>query len=276
MDSDLRWRNLPKKLPITSIVVILFCLLSAHANPLEDILYPVVRVAVGPRSLTGFIVAINDTEGKPKHLLVTAAHAFLAGKETSCSIFFRVIGEGNEIKRFEKSVPIRDGDKPLWVRHPSLDLAILPIELPENAILKPFSLGQIASSELVEQGKIHVGQEVYIPCYPVKIESNPMGWAILRKGTISSYPLAPVEKIRTIFVDCSVFGGDSGAPVVAFIDGKPVVVGIVVGMMRQTDVSKMPFEERIVHTPIGLAIVVQAHFIRETIEKWLQAKAGGE
>lgn len=272
-DSSRQW-SLVRWVPLASVVVVLYFLM-AYANPFEDILSAVVRLTVGGRSMTGFIVAISDPEGKPIHLLVTAAHGFLETKEPNCSVIFRVIGENKEIKRFEKSIPIKAEDKPLWVKHPNLDVAILPIELPENAVLKPFSSEQIASSELIEQGKVHVGQDVYIPCYPVKIESNPMGWAVLRKGIISSHPLTPVEKIRAFLVDYSTFGGDSGAPVVALVDGKPIVVGIVVGMMRQTDVTKIPFEERVVHTPIGLAIAVQAHFIHEMIEKWDQTKMGG-
>ncbi|MCS7252499.1 MAG: serine protease [Armatimonadota bacterium] len=258
-------RSLAIKSFFTVFMAILFCR-PVSSNPFEDILSATVRIVVGGRSSTGFIVAVGDAERR-RHLLVTAAHAFLGSKEQSCSVFFRVIGDGNEVKRAEKKIPIMNDSKPLWIKHPNMDLAILSLEPPENAILKPFSLQQIASSELVELGKIHVGQDVYIPCYPAKIESNPMGWAVLRRGIISSHPLAPVEKIRAFLVDYSTFGGDSGAPVVAFIDGKPIIVGIVVGMMRQTDVAKMPFEERVVHTPVGLAIVIHAHFAREVIEK---------
>lgn len=279
MRGNQKWRKSLWNAYFCHIIVLLYCL-PAAANPFEDILSATVRVIVGGRSSTGFIVVLNNGEKNQKYLLITAAHQFEGVKEQkSCNIVFRVLGEGNQVKRMEKSVPIiDDGGKPLWIRHPKLDVALLPIEPPENAILKPFQLQQIASSELVEQGKIYVGQDVYIPCYPVKIESNPMGWAILRRGIISSHPLKPAQKNGIIFVDYSTFGGDSGAPVVAFVDGKPIIVGIVVGMMRQTDVSKMPFEERIMHTPINLAIVVQAHFVLEIVEKWLKirTKDGGD
>ena len=37
-------------------------------------------------------------------------------------------------------------------------------------------------------------------------------------------------------------------------------------MQRQTDRMSLPFEERTTHTPLGLAIVVPASVIRETID----------
>jgi hypothetical protein len=50
-------------------------------------------------------------------------------------------------------------------------------------------------------------------------------------------------------------------------DGKPVVIGVVIGMMRQTDVVKIPFEERVVHTPIGLAMAVHSAFVKEMLRE---------
>ncbi|NDH95177.1 MAG: hypothetical protein EBZ13_11740, partial [Planctomycetia bacterium] len=128
---------------------------------------------------------------------------------------------------------------------------------------------QIASAKLAEDNKLHVGQEVFIPCYPAKLEANKAGWPILRKGSIATYPLTPLNSARTIFIDYSHFGGDSGSAVVAIIDDEPVVVALVFAMQRQSDRMVMPFEERTVHTPLGLAIAVQAPIIRSTIEMHL-------
>jgi hypothetical protein len=49
------------------------------------------------------------------------------------------------------------------------------------------------------------------------------------------------------------------------------VLGVVVAMQRQTDRVTSPFEEKTVHTPLGLAITVPSTLLRETIESW-QAK----
>jgi hypothetical protein len=48
----------------------------------------------------------------------------------------------------------------------------------------------------------------------------------------------------------------------------PSVVGVVVGMQRQTDRISSPYEEKTMHTPLGLAIVVPSTRVREVIELW--------
>lgn len=87
------------------------------------------------------------------------------------------------------------------------------------------------------------------------------------QGCGSFIPTVTHRKIQHLFIDYSTFGGDSGAPVVIIDDGKPVVIGVVIGMMRQTDVVKIPFEERVVHTPIGLAMAVHSAFVKEMLRE---------
>ena len=50
------------------------------------------------------------------------------------------------------------------------------------------------------------------------------------------------------------------------VPGKYDAMGVILGMHRQTDRATLPFEDRTMHTPLGLAIAAQAAFIRETIE----------
>lgn len=49
-----------------------------------------------------------------------------------------------------------------------------------------------------------------------------------------------------------------------------LIVGLVVGMERETDKVSMPFEERTVHHPLGLAIVAHSEIIRQTVERLLR------
>jgi hypothetical protein len=75
-----------------------------------------------------------------------------------------------------------------------------------------------------------------------------------------------VEHVKSVLIDFHTFGGDSGAPVLTKSDDGWHVVGLVSGMHRQTDKAVMPLQELTFHTPLGLSIVVQAAFIRETIK----------
>lgn len=240
----------------------------AQANDaVEQVMAATFRIAGGNASGTALAVSVPRKESeKPLVVLVTAAHVLDQMKDNEAKLILRSSAADKSIARKETPVSLRDGDKPRWKRHAELDLAAMPIELPENSAIKPLPLEQIADAAAIEAGKVRVSHEVWIPCFPAKLEANAAGWPALRRGTIASHPLAPVKDNRTMLVDYSAFGGDSGAPAVVVTDKGPLVIGVVQGMHRQTDKAVMPLEERTVHTPLGLGIVMQAAYVRETIE----------
>ena len=259
------------------VILLIICLavglLSPHAScasiPTEDMLRATVRVFNGALSGTAFIIAVGDkTDVGRRYLLITAAHLFEGIDASKCTIVYRAPSKDNGLIRKETELVIREGKKPLWVKHVEADIAVIAVTLPDGIDIKPFEYSQIADAKLAEDHKIQVGQEVFIPCFPAQVEANPAGWPILRKGSIASYPLTPLASAKTIFVDYAHFGGDSGAPVVALIDQIPVVVGLVIAMKRLTDKTVTTFEERTVHTSLGLAIAVQSPYIRQTVDEW--------
>jgi len=236
--------------------------------PLEEALAAAFRITDGKSSATAFLVAADSRNGagQPRTVLLTAAHNLEGMKENECTLVFRARQPSGEYVRKEVKIRIRAGEKPQWKRHPSLDIAALAVDLPEGTAVKPLRIRELADEKWVADGGLRVGQDVYIACFPARLESNPAGWAILRKGSVASYPLTPAKSAQTLIVDFSTFGGDSGAPVIAR-DGKtPMIVGMILGMYRQTDKVSLPFEERTVHMPLGLAIAVQASFLRETVD----------
>jgi hypothetical protein len=236
------------------------------AEPLEDLLSATFRIANTDRSGTCFIVQASDADEKPPRLaLVTAAHVLEQMGDEAEWIARTELPDG-QIGRQPVKLKLREGDKPLWKRHPELDVAALKIDLPQRAAVKPLLLEQVADEQRVKDRQVHVGQEAWIPCYPAKLEANEAGWPVLRRGSIASHPLFPAKSAKTVLLDYTAFGGDSGAPVAVIHDGRPLVVGLVLGMHRQTDRVVSAFEERTTHMPLGLSIVVQASFVRETIE----------
>jgi hypothetical protein len=242
---------------------------SRGAEPAENALRATIRVFDGASSGTGFFVATGEPADVGKRsLLVTAAHVFDGMKGEKCTAVFRLIDRDRGFGRKQVNLTIRKGADPLWVRHPKLDIAVLPVDLPEGVDVKPYDDRQIADGKFADEGKFGVGQDVYVPCFPAQLEANAAGWPILRRGSIASHPLTPVSSVQTMLVDYSSFNGDSGAPVVMWLEKEPIVVGIVSAMHRQTDKTTTPFEERTVHTSLGLGIAVQSPFIRQTIEEW--------
>jgi hypothetical protein len=258
---------------VPQIYLLAWCILSAgpagEDDPIEAAMRATARVVAGQTSGTAFFVSTaSPTEaGKQVTLLITAAHVFegMPG-DIAVAVLRSKVKDG--YVRKETPFAIRKGGKPLWTRHKEMDVAVLPFSLPAGTDIQPLDFARVAEAKWAEEKKVRAGDDVYVPCYPVKAEGNPVGWAILRKGSIATHPLTPVASAKTIFIDYSHFNGDSGSPVVVIRDKKPLVVGLVIAMLRQTDRSVSMFEERTVHTPLGLALTVQSPLIREAVEAW--------
>jgi hypothetical protein len=247
-------------------------LAQADEFPLENALRATFRITNGASSGTAFIVAVPaPEEGQPpRHVLVTAAHVFESYTGAECTLVMRKKTEEGLYVKHDVMLPLRREDKPLWVRHPKQDVAAINFEPPSDVDCQPFNLGQVIDADAVQSGKLRVGQEVFIPCYPAQLSANEVGWPVLRSGTIATHPLVPVASTPTLMIDYSNFGGDSGAPVVAVYAGAPHVVAMAYGMQRQSDKVTLPFEERTMHTPLGLSNALQSQNIRETIEMLLK------
>lgn len=242
-----------------------------------------VKIRDDERAGSGFLVTLPTTdaggeaatrdgnEGSSdavETVLVTAAHAFTASKGSDCVVTFRAAGGAAGYERRDLRLRLKEGEKTLWVRHPTADVAVIGITPPADAEVRPFAREDIADAARIESGAVAVGCRTWIACYPAQVEGHGSGWPVLRHGTIASHPLLPVSSAATFFVDYSHFGGDSGAPAVIDVDGRPVVAGVVVGMKRQTDRMRAPFEERTMHTPLDLAVVVHPVLVSETIDAW--------
>jgi hypothetical protein len=207
--------------------------------------------------------------------MVTAAHALEEAPGTECQIVMREKRADGSFLRKEAPLAIRAGEKPLWIKHPDEDVAAIKFSLPTGVACQPVRLDQLARADDFTSGKIGLGSDAWILCFPVHLEANDAGFPIVRHGSIASLPLPPLSSNRTFFVDFNTFGGDSGAPVMVRQGGgirtEALIVGLVLGMERQTDKVSMPFEERTVHYPVGLAIVAHSEIIRQTVELLLKS-----
>jgi hypothetical protein len=235
----------------------------AAEGTMVEMLQSTCRITHEGRSGTGFFV-----QREKQVFLVTAAHVFEESRGPECRLILREKAAGPAGERRELPVPVRKEGKPLWKRHAKEDVAAIPVELPPEIDAVPLPFDRVLRPTTTEASRVHVGQDVYLPGYPAQLEANPAGWPVLRRGMIASHPLSPVPAVPTMIVDIQSFGGDSGAPLFAVVQGSPHLAGMVVGMHRQTDRSVSPFEERTVHTPLGLAIAVQAAVVIRTLEQF--------
>jgi len=225
------------------------------------------RLTDGGTSGTCFVV-----RGDEGAILVTAAHVMNDMKRDVCRLILRTRKEDGSYERTETPVRIRIDGKPQWRQHATADLAVMKFAFPSGVDIKPFELSQVNSRKLLEAKHVTVGDNCFVPCFPVKIEADAAGWPVLRRGSIASYPLRGASRASTFLLDYNNFGGDSGAAVVTRPTGpgapeSQIVIGVVVGNHRQTDRTRTTYEERTTHHPLNLAICVHAYLIHELLSQ---------
>lgn len=242
---------------------------------------------------TIFLMGIRNTNtlSQGSGVFITAAHVLEDISGSTAKIFLRRKVSGGTYEKVPFGLTIRNEGKPLWVRHPEVDVAVMPADsLPQ--FVKDFSteiplpsIGLLANDAKFEKYEIHIGDELLCLGYPFGIEANASGFPILRSGRIASFPLTPASDVRSFLFDFEVFSGNSGGPVY-FVEsnrtyGKQMRMGetlkMLVGVVSQqqyhlsksvkTEVSlegkRWEIAEK--REALALAIVVPAHFIEETV-----------
>ena len=207
--------------------------------------------------------------------VVTAAHVLERTKGESAILVLRERREDGSYERRDHRLVIRREGKPLWVRHATEDVAVLRL-----AEVPPVPVGALPLAALADEARLTAAglrlcSPLFVLTYPQRFEGNDAGFAVARQAMVASHPFVPVERYRTFFADFTTFAGDSGGPVfVPGADGHPLLVGIVLAQSRHDEKVTTEYEERTIHHPLGLGTVLQAQFVRETVEQ--AAREGAE
>ncbi len=215
-----------------------------------------------------------DQPESRQYLLVTAAHVLEGISADDATLVLRRALPDEAYQRADTTIHIRRNGKPLWSRHASEDVAVLPLDLPADAPVSALDLESLGTEEALRKIGLHVGSALFSAVYPERREANGEGFPIIRPCNIASFPFLPVATHKTFLVDAFAFHGDSGGLVFARDERKgssaeecpPIIVGIVVSMWHTNEKTETPTETREVHTPLGLATVIHAHYIKETVD----------
>jgi hypothetical protein len=220
---------------------------------------------------TGFILKKNNEE---KYILITAAHVLSNTPGDETTLQFRTKKADGEYTKAPVKVIIRKDSKPLWVKHPTEDVAVLWVTPPKNADLSNLSTDLLASDALLQKHKVHPGDLVSVLGYPHRVESNNAGFPILRHGSISTFPLYPTAKTRTFFLSGNIFEGDSGGPVSLSRPSSTepnkeetrLILGLVSAQQFLDEDVKLIYGTSKIRHRLGLAIIIHASLIHETID----------
>lgn len=222
-------------------------------------------LADGSRTVgTGFLIVDTDPDGRPRTLLITAAHVFDRMPSVSARIGYRLQTRDGAWRYDPQALKIRDGDHPLWVKHAGRDVAAIEVKAPPEFAKAAIPLAWLAKDDTFGTYNLGPGDEMMALGFPRGLSANPAGFPILRSGRVASYPLAPASAFPTFLMDFSVFPGNSGGPVFMAQGarrrpgtGEAQEVQFVAGILtQQVELSGERLE---------IGIVTHAKYIRETI-----------
>jgi hypothetical protein len=209
-----------------------------------------------------------EDENKQQVLLVTAAHAFAGMDGDRVILVLRKRDEAGQWQAVPTEIVIRKDNKPLWYQHPTEDVAVLAIQLPEGIDGHSLPLKVLATkgewdARTPEPGSLT--RSVGFPHGSI-FKPSASGFPVTRIGCIAEYPLTPIEQHNRFMVDFNVFEGDSGGAVYSEeFESGPKIIGLVHGQHFLDERYKMIYSEGMFRNQLGLAIVVNSVVIRETI-----------
>jgi hypothetical protein len=248
------------------------------SEELNTMLMHATFLVIGPTKLqnqisfgTVFVMGV-PYNGNPKiaHIvLVTAAHVFegIAGDNATLQLR-RKKGDGT-YATFWYQFPIRSDGKPLYVKHPTADVAAMYGDIPDEVPMTGLSPDALATDKSLEEIEFHPGDEAFILGFPGMV-STEGGFPILRTGRIASFPLTPMAIVKQWVFDAHVFNGNSGGPVyftsVNRLFKKQAHFGIaagILGLVVQEGHSVLP---EFANRDLDYGVVVPGQFIRETLD----------
>ncbi len=242
-------------------------------------------VGLGPAGLStgsGFIIgkatAVPDSAGMQSfdYVLVTANHVLSEIQGDAATLVLHRLNGSNKWERVEQAIKIRNAGKDLWLKHAALDLAVMKVPLTVGTIRDIVPETLLIDDASIKEFEIGPGSPVMCLGFPLGVEANSYGFAILRSARIASYPLLPTSDTKTFMLDFNVFGGNSGGPVI-FYETNPVYGGSthigtirgILGVMSQqqvfTQTSQSLYEVKQTNTSLALGVAVHASYIKELL-----------
>mgnify|MGYP001580068971 FL=1 len=215
----------------------------------------------------------GSADGGMSLVMLTAAHVLDSISGDSATVVLRA-KSSDGYRPLPRRLGIRRQGRPLWARHPKLDLAALPIDIPREADFVPVSTNLLASDSSLENFEIGAGYEIFTLGFPFCSGANDAEFPILRSGHVAGFPLVPSSEYPTYFVDVAVFPGGSGGPVFIRARNPTYDGGVHLGTDLQFVLGILTKRWVAEKESVQLGEVVQAMYLKELLSQVAGARAG--
>jgi hypothetical protein len=154
-----------------------------------QLLGPSAKVPGETTSGTVFLVGKPIGDGKALYVLITAAHVLDDVSGDLATLLYRWRNEDGTYSQQPYQFSIRENGKPLYVKHPAVDVAALYMRMPNSfSKIKLIPIGLLIEDSDLNKFEVHPGDELLCLGYPL-FATGQYGYPILRSGKIASYPL---------------------------------------------------------------------------------------
>jgi hypothetical protein len=279
-----------KQHPIAICWMILWTLgfptvVSAEGFPTQ-VLWATVKIIAPGSTATGFLVKAPNGD---QWVLVTAHHVFAAMKADECTVLLHTRDGSGNLTKSPQKLPVRKDGQPLWTKHPSVDVAVMPVPFSSDQNLAVLPWEAIATADELSKMELQPGDLIRSVGYPHgnMFKGNDLEFGIVRVGCLATYPFPPSEQASTFLLDTNIFEGDSGGPVYVWKlpsapglnredGGHEKIIGMIVAQHFVDEQFTLIYQSGKFRHRMGLAIVVPSTLIRETVELAVQRIESGK
>ncbi len=131
-------------------------------------------------------------------ILVTAAHVLNEIGGDDATVVVRRKNVDGIYQAFDAKI-IRKNGVPLFVTHPTADVAVMYGDLPNDVPMTGIVPAMLATDDRLDDIEVHPGDEIEVLGFPLAA-SAPGGFPILRSARIASYPLTPAKSVKGVLV----------------------------------------------------------------------------
>jgi hypothetical protein len=232
-----------------------------------QIVGPASNGRVGEFSTGTVFVLGKPVPGKPGqtiYTLITAAHVLDGIGGDTATLQLRTKKGDGTYQALPQQLNLRRGALNLYVKHPSADIAVMHVALPDGIIPKVIGTEFLVNDAELDRIEVHPGDTLFCLGFPLSIDLNT--FSVLRTGILASYPITPAKVVKSYYYNFVVFPGNSGGPVFYIFENRRfgnamMNVGLQIGIIGLVSQSVSAANQK-----LDISIIVPAAFIREAID----------